>query len=75
MSTKEKNETVEKSLEEELRLLEETIKKLEDGELPLEESFGLYKKGMELVKSCGDKIDRVEKQVLILNEEDFEDEF
>ncbi len=73
MDEQEKNESMEKSLEEELKLLEATIRELEAGELPLEESFSLYKKGMELVKSCGEKIDRVEKQVLILNGDDFDE--
>ena len=34
----------------------------------LEDSFALYKDGMELLKVCSDKIDKVEKQVLVLEE-------
>ena len=62
------------SLEEGLASLEETLDLLEEGELSLEESFQLYKKGMELVKTCGEKIDRVEKQVMILSGEEESDE-
>ena len=54
--------------------MEETLDLLEEGELSLEESFQLYKKGMELVKTCGEKIDRVEKQVMILSGEEESDE-
>ena len=34
----------------------------------LEESFQKYQEGMGLVKKCSEKIDAVEKKVLILNE-------
>ena len=42
--------------------------KLESGDASLEESFQLYKKGMEMLKLCNEKIDEVEKKVLILEE-------
>ena len=34
----------------------------------LEESFRLYKQGMDMLRQCSEKIDQVEKQVLILEE-------
>lgn len=49
--------------------IEETIQKLEADDISLEESFVQYKKGMELLKSCNEKIDTIEKKVLALNEE------
>ena len=60
------------SLEEGIALIEDTLSRLEEGGLSLEESFKLYKKGMELVKACDEKIDRVEKQILILEKENGE---
>ena len=36
-------------------------------DLPLEEPFENYKKGMNLIKKCSDQIDKVEKEVLKLN--------
>jgi len=48
--------------------LEELIKKLESGESSLEESFEYYETGMKLVKSCNDKIDKVEKKIIVLEE-------
>ncbi len=58
----------EKNIEETFRDLEEIIKKLESGESSLEESFQYYETGMKLVKSCNDKIDKVEKKIIVLEE-------
>jgi exodeoxyribonuclease VII small subunit len=55
--------------------LEDTIAQLQQEDVSLEDSFKLYKEGMKLIKSCNDKIDRVEKQVLKLNENGELDEF
>lgn len=57
------------TLEETFAGLEEVIQKMERGEVSLEESFQLYHKGMDMLKSCNDKIDKIEKQMLILDEE------
>ncbi len=42
---------------------------MEQEDISLEESFRVYKNGMELLKQCNQAIDRVEKQVLVLNED------
>ena len=39
---------------------------LEDEATPLETSFSLYEKGMALVKEINGRIDKVEKQMIIL---------
>ena len=57
------------TLEEALGKLESTIAKLQSEEVSLEESFQLYKEGMEYVKVCSETIDQVEKKVLMLNQE------
>ena len=57
------------SLEEALGKLDETILKLQSEEISLEESFELYKIGMDYVKICSETIDMVEKKVLMLNQE------
>ena len=54
--------TVEMQLEE----LEKVLEQLEDETIPLEASFSLYEKGMALVKEINGRIDRVEKQMIIL---------
>ena len=56
------------NLEQALEQVEEMIAKLQDRETPLEESFQLYRRGMELLKQCGSQIDLIEKQVLKLSE-------
>ena len=55
--------------------LEQTIKKMEEGEISLEESFQLYHQGMDMLKACNSKIDKVEKKMLLLDEEGEEHEF
>lgn len=55
--------------------LEDAINRLEQDDISLEESFKIYKEGMKLIKSCNDKIDKVEKEVLKLNENGELDEF
>ena len=59
----------EKSVEETFQELEEIIRKLESGESSLEESFKYYEAGMKLVKSCNETIDKVEKQIIVLEED------
>ena len=57
------------SLEEALVKLEETVERLQQEGVTLEESFRLYKQGMDYVKICSKTIDQVEKKVLMLNQE------
>ena len=59
----------EQNLEELFGQLEELVAKLEEPSISLEESFRAYEEGGSLLKACNEKIDRVEKQVLVLNEE------
>ena len=58
-----------KSLEEVFEELDEVVGQLEESTISLEASFSLYHKGMELLKVCNDKIDKVEKKMLILDED------
>lgn len=57
------------TIEEGFEKLEETIGRLEDPELSLEEAFSAYSRGMQLLKECGEQIDQVEKKVLKLSED------
>lgn len=56
------------SLEENFARLEETIEKLEAGDISLEDAFNAYSTGMSILKECNEQIDRVEKKVLKLSE-------
>lgn len=57
-----------RTLESVFQELDEVVKKLEANEASLEESFQLYHKGMDLLKVCNEKIDTVEKKMMILDE-------
>ncbi len=57
------------TLEETFAQLEEVIRTMEKNEVTLEESFKLYHQGMDMLKSCNDKIDKIEKKMLVLDNE------
>ena len=59
----------ERTLEETFALLDEKIAQLENSEISLEDSFRVYKEGMELLKDCSSKIDTVEKKMLQINQD------
>jgi len=59
---------MEKSIEQAFEELDALMKKLEDADTSLEDSFACYEAGMKLVKACGEKIDKVEKQMIVLQE-------
>ena len=65
----------EETLEEVFAQLDDLAEKLEDKETSLEDSFNLYKQGMELLKYCNDKLDTVEKKMLQMNEDGTFSEF
>jgi len=43
--------------------LEETVRRLEEGGLTLEELLGLFERGMRLVRICGARLDAAELRV------------
>ncbi|MBO4902323.1 MAG: exodeoxyribonuclease VII small subunit [Lachnospiraceae bacterium] len=57
------------TLNEAFTSVEEIMEKLRDDEISLEDSFKLYKEGMDMLKVCSEKIDKVEKQVKMLDED------
>lgn len=57
------------NLESAFEKLNDMIDALEDEDISLEDSFKLYKEGMDLVKKCNDSIDKVEKMVLVMEED------
>ncbi|MDY4693760.1 MAG: exodeoxyribonuclease VII small subunit [Blautia sp.] len=65
----------EKTLEEAFEELDILAGRLEDRNTSLEDSFRLYKQGMELLKYCNEKLDTVEKKMLQINEDGTFSEF
>ena len=59
----------EKSIEDTFGELDLLARKQEDKETPLEESFRLYRQGMELLKDLNGRLDTVEKKMLQMNED------
>ncbi len=54
------------SLEDLFEELDEILAALDDREISLEDSFALYEKGMKKVRTLNDRLDRVEKQMLVI---------
>lgn len=52
--------TEETTLEEAFGMLDEIIRKMEESDLSLEDSFAFYKQGLKLVEFCNKKIEKVE---------------
>jgi exodeoxyribonuclease VII small subunit len=48
--------------------LESIVKKLEDGDLPLEKSLELYERGVQLSRFCHARLEEAERRIEILNE-------
>ena len=57
---------MEKSFETSLVELEQIVAKLEDGDLPLEESLELFEKGIKLSRECRTRLANAERRIEIL---------
>ena len=57
----------EQTLETVFEQLDEIVGKLAGENVSLEESFQLYHNGVDLLKVCNEKIDTIEKKMLILD--------
>ena len=64
-----------RSIEEAMEALDQIAKRLESNEITLEESFQIYKEGMEHFQYSSRKIDTVEKKMLQMNEDGTVSEF
>lgn len=54
------------SFEELVRRLEEAVRKLEGGELPLDESLAVFEEGVRLARAGTSRLDEVERRVELL---------
>ena len=48
--------------------LESIVKKLEEGDLTLEQSLALYERGVQLSRYCHARLEEAERRIEILNE-------
>lgn len=63
------------SLEERFENIEEIIGAMETGDVTLDQSFELYKNGLEEIRAANAILDSMEKAMLKLNENDELEEF
>ena len=59
----------EKTLDEMFQELDKLIQAMEEPEVSLEDSFQMYHQGIDMLKACNDKMDKIEKQMLVLDSE------
>ena len=57
-----------KDFEAALTELDGIVKKLEDGDVPLEQSLQLFERGVQLSRFCHARLEEAEKRIEILNE-------
>ncbi|MCI8281659.1 MAG: exodeoxyribonuclease VII small subunit [Lachnospiraceae bacterium] len=63
-------EAQEKTLEELLGEIEDIVGQIQQNDISLEASFTLYQQGVEKLKQCNEKIDAVEKKLLLMNQKE-----
>lgn len=62
-----------KGFEASIEALEETVRKMEQGNLSLDESIALFEKGMELSKYCAEKLENARRRILTLTDAEAEE--
>ena len=60
------------SFDQAIQELEDIVRQLEQGDVPLEDAISLYKKGMELSSVCHEKLQNAEKQLISIMDENGE---
>ncbi len=60
--------------EEAIEQLSLIVKKLESGEVPLDESIALFERGIQISKQCTDLLEKAEQKVRFLQQDSAENE-
>jgi exodeoxyribonuclease VII small subunit len=58
-----------KNFEASLKELEQIVKQLEEGDLPLEESLKLFENGVKLSRECRERLTNAERRIEVLMKE------
>ncbi|MHC4912966.1 MAG: exodeoxyribonuclease VII small subunit [Planctomycetota bacterium] len=70
MAKNEKKNNVSKlTFEQAIKQLTDIVGKIEQGEIPLQDSLNQYEKGMALIKHCKDILQKAEKRIEKISEE------
>lgn len=56
------------SFEDAMMKLDDTVRQLESGGLPLDESIRVFEEGIKLIKICNEKLEAAEQKVRLLTE-------
>lgn len=62
------NNTENVGIEDNFEQLEDIISKMQSDRITLEQSFELYNKGLSLIQDCNNQIEKIEKQIKIIEE-------
>lgn len=57
------------TLEQSFERLDEILDSMENGNTSLNDNFKLYKEGMKLIQNCNQQLDKVEKQIVLINDQ------
>ena len=58
------------TFEQAVRQLKDIVSKIEQGEIPLQDSLDQYEKGMALIKHCRDILQKAEKRIEKISKEE-----
>jgi exodeoxyribonuclease VII small subunit len=67
---KDENDISNLSFEEAIKKLTAIVAKIEQGEIPLQDSLEQYEKGMALIKHCRDILQKAEKRIEKISKEE-----
>jgi exodeoxyribonuclease VII small subunit len=64
-----KNDIAKLTFEQAIRQLTDIVSKIEQGEIPLQDSLSQYERGMALIKHCKDILQKAEKRIEKISEQ------
>jgi len=70
MAEKQKDDIAKVSFEEAIKELTEIVGRIEQGQIPLQESLRQYEKGMALIKHCRTILQKAEKRIEKISQEE-----
>jgi len=70
MARKKAETETEIPFEEAMKRLEEVVRRLEEGDIPLEQAIDLYQEGVTLSRICAQKLEAIETRITQILEED-----
>lgn len=59
-----------KSFEQSIKQLEEIVRELESGDLPLDQALKKFEEGIELSRFCSQKLEETERRITLLMQDD-----